>query len=165
MSIAKSLIFGSIGLVAGFALPEAALASPWGSKVHTVRNDHGGILIEYVLKAKRFQQQQRTIRFQGRCDSACTMFLTMPKSQLCVTPGAAFGFHLPYGSSSRANRLAASYMLKSYPAWVRAWLREKGGLTGQIRVMRYEYARQHLPECGGMRVAQRISSNTNGSLM
>jgi hypothetical protein len=95
----------------------------------------------------RLKEAGRSLRFAGRCDSACTLFLALPRAKTCVSPGASFGFHLPYGASRRGNQMAAQYLLSSYPGWVRSWIAEQGGLSGQIKTMSYAYASQFLPTC------------------
>lgn len=142
----KAAVLTLTALVMGMGSP--ANAGPWPQNVHTVRHDSGGYVIDYAIKMRRMERSGQPIRFSGRCDSACTLYLALPKSQACVSKGAAFGFHLPSGSSSRGDRIAANFMLNIYPAWVRKWLDANGGLTTQLKVMRYDYARQHLPECG-----------------
>lgn len=130
-------------------LPGTASALPGQSSAYTVRHDSGGRIIDYAIKMKRIEQARRAVRFDGRCDSACTLFLALPASKACVTPRARFGFHLPYGSSTKGNQMAAKFMLSSYPRWVRSWLNANGGLTNKVKVMPFEYARRHLGECSG----------------
>ena len=123
-------------------------ARPINSATKTIMADQGGDIVQYALRAKRLERQGRTVRFAGRCDSACTLYLSMPRQLTCVAPGASFGFHHPYGGLARNNAVAASYMMRSYPDWVRTWIREKGGLSDRIITMSYAYARRHLPACG-----------------
>lgn len=132
------------------AAVETASAFTWQSGVHTVRHDNGGRIIDYAIRMKRMEAERRPVRFDGICDSACTLFLALPASNTCVTPRARFGFHLPYGSSQRGNDVAANFLLSSYPGWVRSWLRANGGLTNQLKVMPYEYARRHLGDCANV---------------
>jgi hypothetical protein len=138
------------GAIAGAVLicfGASGFASPWQNGIYTVRNDPGGYVIDYAIKLKQLEMSQHRVRFDGRCDSACTVFLSLPKSRICVTPGARFGFHLPYGSSPRGNQVAANYLLNSYPAWVRAWLNANGGLSHRLKVMRYEHASRFIEPC------------------
>ncbi len=160
-------VLAAIGLGFVIASTAAAPASalPWGADVHHVRNDRGGYVIDYALRMKRMERAGRLVRFAGRCDSACTLFLALPRTQTCVSQGAAFGFHLPYGSSRRGNRVAASYLMNSYPGWVRSWLASNGGLSSGMKVMPYSYARQHLPECASGTVARRGGNVTVASRM
>lgn len=138
---------------------ETSYSSPLSGSVHHVRNDGGGYVIDYAIKMRKMQRAGRPVHFRGRCDSACTLFLALPRSQTCVAPGAAFGFHLPYGSSARGDRVAASFLLNNYPRWVRNWIHEKGGLSNRLKVMHYDYAKRFLPECPSTRVASNAQSS------
>ncbi|MEW9806752.1 hypothetical protein ABUE31_12240 [Mesorhizobium sp. ZMM04-5] len=124
-----------------------AQALPSHGSPITIRNDRGGQVIHYALKMLRLKEAGRSVRFSGRCDSACTLYLALPRSKSCVTPSASFGFHLPYGASRRGNQVAAQYLLSSYPGWVRSWVASQGGLNGQIKTMSYGYASRFLPTC------------------
>jgi len=119
-----------------------------GSSAVTIRNDRGGQVINYALRMLKMKRAGRSVRFSGRCDSACTLFLALPRSKTCIASGASFGFHLPYGASSRGNAIAANYLMSSYPGWVRSWVHSQGGLNGRIKTMSYAYASQYLPTCG-----------------
>ncbi len=155
----KVVVLALTTLVVGTAT--MAIAAPWQSNVYTVRNDPGGYVIDYALKMRKMERSGREIRFHGRCDSACTLFLALPKTQACVSRGAAFGFHLPMGESARGNRVAANFMLNTYPAWVRNWLAANGGLTTRLKVMRFDYASRHMPECNIGRTVHHDASAAN----
>jgi hypothetical protein len=118
-----------------------------GPNIKTIRNDGGGYLLDYVLRIKKLERVDGKVRFAGRCDSACTMFLAMKGSSSCIMPGASFGFHLPYGVSARANQIAARYMMKSYPGWVRNWIQSNGGLRSSIKTMNFAYASRFIRPC------------------
>lgn len=151
MAFSFALVSGAPALTSG-----TPAFRPDKAKVHTVRNDRGGYLLKYALRVKRFEQGGTHVRFAGRCDSACTLYLTLPKSRSCITRGASFGFHLPYGSSSRGNHLAAEFMMKQYPSWVRSWVRSNGGLKNRTKTMSYAYASQFIPTCPETRKTPRM---------
>ncbi len=143
----KILAVAALGI--GISIPELAFAFPFsGFPGLTIRGDRGGQVIAYALRMKRLERSGGKVNFSGACDSACTLYLALPRHQTCVTPGASFGFHLPYGASREGNRIAANYLTRNYPGWVRSWIRAHGGLTHQIKTMDYSYARQYLPACG-----------------
>ncbi len=119
-----------------------------GRKFVSIRGDHGGRIIDYAMRMKKHERLGSHMRFTGRCDSACTLYLALPRSRTCVSPGASFGFHLPSGVSPRATRLAAQYLLRNYPGWVRSWIAANGGLTRRVRTMNYAYSSRFLPSCG-----------------
>jgi len=147
-SIASTARIASIALVALATTTATAMAVSGTGAFYTVGNDHGGMIVDYALKAAQLEQTGQPVKFSGRCDSACTIYLGLNQEQLCVTPAARFGFHLPFGSSSQGNRVAATYLLKKYPRWVLGWLRDNGGLNRNLKVMPYEYVSQHIRPCG-----------------
>ena len=55
-----------------------------------VRDDFGGNVLQYQARRKQLAKAD-LVRIEGRCDSACTMFITLPN--VCVGRGALFGFH------------------------------------------------------------------------
>ena len=113
----------------------------------SISGDRGGYVVVYALRMLKLKQSGRQVEFHGGCDSACTLYLALPPSQVCVAPQSSFNFHLPYGASASGNRVAASYMLKSYPSWVRSWIRSKGGLSNRLISMKYAHASKFLPTC------------------
>ena len=118
-----------------------------GSGSSTILQDGGGEVASYALQVRRAANSKQLIRFAGRCDSACTLYLQLPRSQTCILPGASFGFHLPSGGHERSNRRAARFLLNSYPGWVRSWIAGQGGLKSQLVRMDYGYARQYVRAC------------------
>ena len=115
----------------------------------SISGDRGGHVVVYALRMLKLKESGRPVQFLGRCDSACTIYLALPTRQVCVAPRTSFNFHLPYGASASGNRFAASYMLRSYPAWVRNWIKSKGGLSNKMISMNYAYASKFLPSCKG----------------
>jgi hypothetical protein len=60
----------------------------------------------------------------GPCQSACTVLLGhIPRSRICVTPEASFGFHL----AKRAD--ATATLRRAYAADITGWINAHGGLT------------------------------------
>ena len=115
--------------------------------VKTISGDRGGYVIDYAIRVLKMRRSGGFVRFDGACDSACTLYLSMPKSKVCVTQNASFGFHLPYGAGARGNQVAANFMMKNYPGWVRNWVAKRGGLKGYIATMTYADASRFLPTC------------------
>ena len=109
-----------------YAFPTSGLGSL------SIAGDRGGYVMTYALRMLKLKQSGRQVQFRGSCDSACTLYLALPSSRVCVTPNASFNFHLPYGASAAGNRVATSYMLNSYPGWVRSWITSRGGLSRNL---------------------------------
>lgn len=113
----------------------------------TIAADHGGQIARYAIKLNQIEESNYSVRFAGKCDSACTLYLSLSPEKVCVTPRASFGFHLPFGVSSHQVEIARAYLMDHYPDWVRYWIAAKGGLTSQLKVMPYNYARHFISDC------------------
>ena len=126
---------------------DLAPAEPDGRPAIDIRDDSGGNVAEYALRLYEFQAARQQVRFVGRCDSACTLFLALPARETCITEGAYFRFHAPSGPSASAAVLVEGYMLHKYPQWVRAWIVAQGGLTDALSTMTYDYANKFMRTC------------------
>jgi len=115
--------------------------------VVTISNDRGGYVIDYIMRVVELRDSKRAVRFAGRCDSACTLLLGLPKDQTCLAPGAYFRFHAPSASSTVDAQLIERVMMSKYPNWVRLWIRNRGGLSEQIITMDFAYASQFVRLC------------------
>jgi len=40
---------------------------------------------------------------------------SLAAAQTCISPGASFSFHSPFGATSRGNRVAQNFMMRNYP--------------------------------------------------
>lgn len=59
-----------------------------------IRDDNGGVIVEYVEKYSNLRDSGEKVIVDGDCISACTLMLgLLPKQQVCATKKAAFGFH------------------------------------------------------------------------
>jgi hypothetical protein len=84
-------LFKRLALAAGLL---AFGLSPASAKVVYVKDDIGGVIIDYAKKYADMRDRGDKLVVDGRCVSACTIFLgIMPKGQYCVTPNAVLGFH------------------------------------------------------------------------
>lgn len=124
----------------------AQIGSSTGQQV-TISNNSGGQVIRFGLQMLKWKRGGHKIRFAGRCASACTIYLALSPKNVCLSSGASFHFHNPYGASASGNRMARSYLLRNYPGWVRAWLTRNGGLSQRVLVMNYSYASRFLRPC------------------
>ncbi|WP_270726879.1 hypothetical protein [Shimia sp. Alg240-R146] len=122
-------------------------AEPKRSNVIVISHDRGGDVVKYAQRVSRVKHANSRVKFQGKCQSACTLFLGLPAEQTCIARGASFSFHRAYGASQEMNAWGTDYMLKSYPAWVAHWIARNGGLGKNLIHMKYEYASQYLPTC------------------
>ena len=121
-------------------------AQPVGATV-VIRNDPGGEIITYAIRVLKLKRDAGHVAIMGRCASACTLHLSLSRDKLCIGHNASFAFHLPYGASKDGNRVAASYLMRSYPQWVRHWIAARGGLSSHVITMRYSEAKQFIARC------------------
>ena len=107
----------------------------------TVGDDRGGFLNFYIEKTERFRRSGERVRIMGRCDSACTLYLSLPR--VCVGPNARLGFH--QASRPDGNPILLSY----YPRPIRDWLDSVGGLPpfSSLVVLQGEALRRLVPPC------------------
>jgi hypothetical protein len=121
---------------------DAALA---GSRTILVSGDSGGSVVDYAMRAASYQAGGGRMQFSGRCDSACTLYLSLPAKSVCVGSGAYFRFHLPQSAAGAGQ--ATRFMMRQYPGWVRHWIATNGGLSSRLITMKASYARHFLPTC------------------
>lgn len=117
------------------------------SQVNVITNDNGGDLVSYAQSVSRARIDNTQVAFNGRCASACTLYLSLSPSQTCITRGASFWFHRAYGARPDFNQWGTDYMMTRYPAWVRRWIAAHGGLSNRLMRMDYTYAAQHMRPC------------------
>ncbi len=122
------------------------LTTNLGSQVF-IAGDTGGNIVKYAMQATAYRNAGSTLHVNGNCDSACTIYLSLPAKQLCVTPGANFRFHAPMATNKRAAAVAHDFVTGKYPKWVLSWIKNNGGLNAKLITMDFTFARQHLPTC------------------
>ena len=86
-----------------------------------------------------FAKVRERVIIDGDCLSACTSVLGLvPSNQICATPRGCFGFHAP-SMPNNDGRLVTSAATQAlwgiYPASVRRWIIQHGGLTRQMIYM------------------------------
>ena len=113
-----------------FSLLLAALAfSAQSAFAETIDvfDSHGGRVVEYNARWAALGARGVNVRITGPCQSACTVLLKhIPRSRICVTPEARFGFH-------QANLPEATATLWSgYGSDIRAWINAHGGLQKEF---------------------------------
>jgi hypothetical protein len=117
MRISQFLFFGALWL----------FAAPLHAETVDVYDDHGGSVVAYNQRWAGLAQRGVSVRIVGPCQSACTVLLGhIPRSRICVTPDASFGFHLA------KRQLGTDIMRSAYPADIKGWIRKNGGLTTEF---------------------------------
>ncbi len=118
-----------------------------------VRYDPGGDLGLYQVKAQVAKELKLNVVIDGVCASACTLLINLPNSQLCVTERARLHFHRarlqkPIRNGRKILRDANRMMLASYPAGVRQWIAQRGGLTDRMLKMDSADVSRFFRRCG-----------------
>ena len=113
----------------------------------SIRNDSGGNIAQYIVRANEYRSAQTRVSIGGHCDSACTLYLSLAPEQVCITKNVSFRFHAPTARTGAATLAATGIMLDSYPSWVREWIAAKGGLRRNLTTMSYNYARRFIQPC------------------
>ncbi len=99
------------------ALSAIAVSSVAIAATIDVDDNHGGRVKAYDARWAAAAARGDSVRIVGPCQSACTVLLGhIPRSQICVTPNASFGFHL-------AKTLEATTILRNaYASDIKGWI-------------------------------------------
>jgi hypothetical protein len=129
----KSLVFAAL----------LAISAPAAAETIDVFDNHGGSVAEYNARWADLAARGVSVRIVGPCQSACTVLLGhIPRSRICVTSAASFGFHL-------ARIPSASAMLwNSYQSDIRAWIDQHGGLQRNFIWLRAPETFHFFRRCG-----------------
>ncbi len=111
---------------------------------YIITRDHGGHVEKYKERYVRLRDKGGRIIINGICNSACTLLLgIVPLNRICVTPKASLGFHEAYIDKrwTFGVRVASSDgtadLLSYYPRPVKDWIRRQGGLTREMKRLKY----------------------------
>ncbi len=123
--LASAAVVASV-LQGAYFTPEAEYNTD--ANVYRVYNDGGGYIFDYIKNVETFKEHGTLVVINGQCYSACTLYLTLPPEQLCVTSEAVFGFH-EAKVKNRRNEAATKYMFNEMPQWAKRML---GRLTPKL---------------------------------
>jgi hypothetical protein len=117
-------------------------AAPAHALLHITR-DHGGYVEQYKAKYDHIRDTGQRVVIDGICNSACTLVLgIVPMNKICVTPRASLGFHEAYYDKSFTlgikitSAAGTSELMSYYPDTVKDWIRQNGGLTTKMKVIK-----------------------------
>lgn len=107
-----------------------------------VSDNHGGSVAQYDARWAAHAREGASVRIVGPCQSACTVLLGhIPRSRICVTPAASFGFHLAHLQQATAT------LWNAYPADIKAWIKAHGGLSADFIWMRAPDTFRYFQKC------------------
>jgi hypothetical protein len=116
----------------------------------------GGEATSFIHFFEELRQSHERVAIDGPCFSACTLVLIIiPRSRICITPRAVFGFHAAraidqYGREYPAPE-ATRVVDAAYPAQIRRWIRLHGGLTRTPIFLSGRELAGMYPRCGSER--------------
>ena len=123
------------GMVLCAALLTAGVTS--ASAEMRIAEDRGGQIGHYLQNFAILRSTGEHVVIDGNCLSACTLVLgVIPRSQLCATTRARFGFHAAWMPDSSGRPVTSTIGTRAlwniYPAAVRHWINRHGGLSRKM---------------------------------
>lgn len=130
---------GWAAVIAAIVVQAACVGS--ASAAVRIADDRGGRIGTYLDKYESLRDSGETVVIDGTCASACTIVLgALPAERICVTPRASLGFHAAWdpGPSGRPviNPRATRMLYSLYPARIKTWIAQRGGLTQRMIFLR-----------------------------
>jgi hypothetical protein len=133
-------------LAAGLALATLTAAFGIATKARAeiiITNDRGGDVAAYSRRVEAARRSGERIIIDGACYSACTWWLTLPASQVCVTSRTVFGFHTASTKLGLPHPQTNDELLKALPPKARYAILSRGGLwLNTITIRGVEIARR-----------------------
>jgi hypothetical protein len=136
----------------GLAMILCALIAPPAQAEVRILGSLGGQVGPFLDLFERVRDSGERVVIDGPCLSACTLVLSMvPNNRICVTRRAVLGFHAARSVDRRgrmyAEPEASELVLEAYPAPVRGWIRQRGGLTSRLLLLRGRELNAFYPAC------------------
>ena len=96
-----------------------------------IEHDAGGRVGEYLRRVHDAKAIHVLVKINGDCFSACTLYLGLPRDQVCITSNARLGFH--HASPAQFDGV----LLANYPLVITHWIEHDGGLTYDLKYLGY----------------------------
>jgi hypothetical protein len=133
------------------ALLFVGLLTPAAADVR-IRSSAGGEVGSYLALFEVVRESGQRVIIDGPCLSACTLVLSLvPKSRICVTRRAVLGFHAAVEVDQAGRRYDASAATRviggTYPAPIRHWITQHGGLSGKLLLLHGRELTSMYPSC------------------
>ena len=138
------------GLFYGAAI--AALTVTSASATMRIAEDRGGQIGQYLQAFASVRSSGESVVIDGNCLSACTLVLGLvPRDRICATERARLGFHAAW-MPDRDGRpvtspLGTQALWSIYPASVRRWINQHGGLSRKMIFMQGQELNGIVPSC------------------
>ena len=138
------------GLFYGAAI--AALTVTSASATMRIAEDRGGQIGQYLQAFASVRSSGESVVIDGNCLSACTLVLGLvPRERICATERARLGFHAAW-MPDRDGRpvtspLGTQALWSIYPASVRRWINQHGGLSRKMIFMQGRELNHYIASC------------------
>lgn len=142
------------------AIAVASVVTTPASATMRIAEDRGGQIGHYLQAFAVLRSSGEKVMIDGNCLSACTLVLGLiPRSRICATPRARFGFHAAWMPDSDGtpvtSPLGTQALWNIYPSDVRRWINRNGGLSRKMIFMQGAAMHGIVSDCGGARVETR----------
>lgn len=106
----------------GFAITAmlTLAAAPAGATGSSAGYGMGGRFMRYDPIVARYNASGEPFRIEGRCQSACTLFLAI--RNVCIERSASLGFHGGHGGRGEIGVSSTQHMRDAYKPTLRAYL-------------------------------------------
>ena len=141
-----------VGTTLAVATIFSALAATAASATMRISDDVGGRIGAYVDQYSQVRNTGERVVIDGVCLSACTLVLgIVPRNRICVTRRAMLGFHAAWMPGPQGkpvpSQVGTQALWDMYPAHVRKWINERGGLSSKMMFLRGRELLSMYPEC------------------
>lgn len=116
----------AIALAVATAINVTALVTKARADI-VIGNDTGGNVFQYQNRVNAARATGERVVIGGRCHSACTLWLTLPPSQVCAASRAMFGFHWAVNELGIPDPKANEHILAAYQPHVRNYILRQDG--------------------------------------
>jgi hypothetical protein len=115
----------------------AALSVTSATATVRIAGDLGGQIGHYLDRYASIRSSGQKVVIDGSCVSACTLVLgSVPSDRICITSRAKLGFHAAWRPTGKTGQVtdaeATKLLMDNYPAPVRNWISQRGGLTPRM---------------------------------
>jgi hypothetical protein len=129
-----------------------AFAATGASATMRISDDVGGRIGAYVDQYAAVRNSGERVVIDGVCLSACTLVLgIVPRNRICVTRRAMLGFHAAWMPGPQGkpvpSQVGTQALWDMYPAHVRKWINDRGGLSPKMMFLRGRELLSMYPEC------------------
>ena len=118
-----------------------------------IAEDRGGQIGHYLQAFAAVRSSGEKVVVDGNCLSACTLVLGLiPKSHVCATSRARFGFHAAWMPDVDGRPVTSSMgtaaLWNIYPGPVKRWINRHGGLSRKMIYMQGRDMHGIVSDCG-----------------